>query len=515
MALVKLPQMQTDNVMSTLPMSMNASRARSRPNDSRNRRNRNLLSVEDTPIPILDYDLIKWINDIDGLKGRHVKNTSEDAHNMFMENYHRMFVKPTKKVGLPIHMERRIMYRSSQSSVTHKATGPTTEDRKTKKAVEQFPSHNIRDYLPLLHKQRKSEDPAAVKEENYRTLRKLLRKLPFERSAVDNDRIYSILKTFDFFKENIPANILKELCVVMISEQWKDTDFTVFGNNGLHMILKGTATPLTYPHFYTGDGSVIFRDPTPILHEDPQEILHSGEVFGTLKKVEGREASTRILSVVTCEPNCEFLVISASDYNRVIEQIKHREHTEKVNLLLSCGQYKLWPRQPLLKVANLIEWINYPPNTVLVSEGYKAPYIAFIKSGHCHVLRQVDVMQTLKNGKREKRTKQVVMGKLETSESFAELSILLDEPITCSIVTATSVELGIIKPESIKALDEVTIQLFKQSNTHTFGDLTKENIQDEYMEQEMKREWNEFKHGVVVDVINSKGIRPGYGKWAK
>jgi hypothetical protein len=45
------------------------------------------------------------------------------------------------------------------------------------------------------------------------------------------------------------------------------------------------------------------------------------------------------------------------------QQIKQREHTEKVNLLLSCGQYKLWPRQPLLQVAELIEWISYPPNT--------------------------------------------------------------------------------------------------------------------------------------------------------
>ena len=42
-----------------------------------------------------------------------------------------------------------------------------------------------------------------------------------------------------------------------------------------------------------------------------------------------------------------------------------------------------------------------------------------------------------------------------------------------------------------------------------------ENIQDEYMKQEMKREWNEFKHGVVVNVINYCGIRPGYGKWSK
>lgn len=46
-----------------------------------------------------------------------------------------------------------------------------------------------------------------------------------------------------------------------------------------------------------------------------------------------------------------------------LQQIKQREHTEKVNLLLSCGQYKLWPRQPLLQVAELIEWLDYPPNT--------------------------------------------------------------------------------------------------------------------------------------------------------
>jgi hypothetical protein len=37
---------------------------------------------------------------------------------------------------------------------------------------------------------------------------------------------------------------------------------------------------------------------------------------------------------------------------------------------------------------------------VIVSEGYKAPFIGFIKSGECHVLRQVDVLHTLRNGKK-------------------------------------------------------------------------------------------------------------------
>ena len=44
----------------------------------------------------------------------------------------------------------------------------------------------------------------------------------------------------------------------------------------------------------------------------------------------------------------------------------------------------------------------------------------------------------------------MVMGRLGPSESFAELSVLLDEHITCSVVSATEMTLGIIKPERIQ-----------------------------------------------------------------
>ena len=42
------------------------------------------------------------------------------------------------------------------------------------------------------------------------------------------------------------------------------------------------------------------------------------------------------------------------------------------------------------------------------------------------------------------------MGRLGPSESFAELSVLLNEQITCSVVTATDMTLGVIKPDRIK-----------------------------------------------------------------
>ncbi|KAL3858580.1 hypothetical protein ACJMK2_008854 [Sinanodonta woodiana] len=477
-----------------------------------------LPSLQETPT--IDYDKLKWLCGIEGLKGRNDKKSTDEAHMVFMDSYEDIFVKKPKKVGFPIHTEKRSeQHKTSLESFTHNATGKTSSVDKTV-AGKEYPidelTYDIRDYLPLLHKQRKSEDPDTIRAENIRTLRRLAKKLPFERTADDNDKMFNILQTFPFFKENIPENVLKELCVIAVLETWKDQSFTVFGNTGLHLILKGTVTPLTHPYLNKGtEEDQNLRTPTPLIINEPEEFLTVGDCFGTLQKVEGRDQSSKVYSVMTKDPHCEFLKIPSSRYAKVIEQIQQRENTEKINLLLSCGQYKLWPTQPLEKVASLIEWIKYPPNTVLVSEGYQAPFMGFIKVGYCHVLRMVEVMQALPNGKRERRSKQVVMGKLGPSDSFAELSVLLNEQITCSIVTETKVELGIIRPDRLQELDEVTIQLFKQSNTRTFGNLTKNNIQEEYVQQELKREWNEFKHSIVMDVINSRGIRPGYGKWAK
>lgn len=49
---------------------------------------------------------------------------------------------------------------------------------------------------------------------------------PFERSLPDIEKIFSILQTFDFFKDKIPPKVLRELCVVGVLEQWKEPGFT-------------------------------------------------------------------------------------------------------------------------------------------------------------------------------------------------------------------------------------------------------------------------------------------------
>ncbi|XP_013418178.1 cyclic nucleotide-binding domain-containing protein 1 [Lingula anatina] len=474
--------------------------------------------------PVLDYDFLRRLCKDPGLQNRHNPETTEEAHEHFMKNYHKMFIDPhahlkSKPPGELNTGERK--KKASHPSLISHATGgytgnvPAMKDFPQKSYPIDTITHNVGDYLPFLHKERKISDPKHVRKQGIKTLRRLTRKYPFERTTDENKVIFDILKKMPVITRQVPSErVLKELAVVVTIDIWKEPEFTVFGNTGLHLILKGSVSPLAIPYVRTESNVAAFnRVPTPTPFEE--DVLTVGEVFGTLVKVEGREPNSRLLTVKTLEPNCEFLRITTTDYKRVIEQIENRDQTEKTNVLSFCSSYKYWPRQPLLALANLIEWTSFQANTVLVSEGFNAPFIGFIRSGECHVLRQVDVKHTLPNGKQEQRTKQVVMGKLTESQSFGEISVLLDEPMTCSIVASTHLEMGIIDPTKLKELDEVTLQLLKQSNQRTFGNLTQEDIHEEYMQQELKREWNEYKHSIVVDAINTRGIRPGYGKWAK
>ncbi|XP_070576009.1 cyclic nucleotide-binding domain-containing protein 1-like [Ptychodera flava] len=477
---------------------------------------------QDTETALIDYERLKEINSLEGLRDKFNPQTSEEAHQHFMENYHKMFIKPKALPHVPKSKHELESYRSTSAvSTGHVSLGVCSKKHFSAEELTDRISHEIKDHMATLHRERDEVDPVVIQANRIKDLRRILRKKPFERTAAENELVFNHLKSFPELADQLTDKELKELSTVAQIDIWKDEDYTVFGNQGFHLILRGTVVPQSRPWLRSKDDRGIFRSPTPILTStsSTQDMkvpeLLVGDCFGTLQRVDGREPNSKILTVLTKQVPCEFLRISCSDYKRITEQIRIRETSEKVELIQSCPAYNLWPRQSLQKLAVLIDWITFPANTVLVSEGYKAPFIGFIKSGECHVLRQVEVMEKLPNGQQVKRKKQVVMGKLRNSESFGEISVLAHEPITCSIVTANNIEIGAITPARLQELDDTTRSLLQQSNTRTFGNLTNQAIHDEYVDQELKRQWNQFKHGVVIDVINSKGIRPGYGKWSK
>ncbi|XP_078690251.1 cyclic nucleotide-binding domain-containing protein 1-like [Branchiostoma floridae x Branchiostoma belcheri] len=472
----------------------------------------------ETAKELIDYEQLSWLTSIPGLSDKYSPESSADAHRTFMENYHRMFLKPTPLSALV--PSKTASARSSYSKGPEKSkhtslmsVGSLTSQKVGKLAPLQETSHDIRVHLSKLHREQRRENPQQQRQACIRTLRKILRKMPFERSAREHHTVYKGLQLFSTMSDQVSDEVLKEMATVAKLDVWRETGVPVFGNQGLHLVLKGSVRPQTLPYIKLLSQVAEFDCPTPIM-EDITPELGVGDCFGTLERVEGRESNSRILTVLTQEP-CEFLIIYGNDYKKVVEQLEHRDKSEKTQLVQACPVYQLWPRLAVGQLARIISWEQFDPNWVVVTEGSKAPFIAFIKSGECHVLREVEALHKLPNGQRVKKRKQVVVGRLKEFESFGEVSVLENVPFTCSVVTATPVTMGVITEEKLSELDDTTRQLLLQSAAPNFAHLSQDDIHDEYMSQEMKREWNEYKHGIVIESINALGIRPGYGKWKK
>ena len=58
--------------------------------------------------------------------------------------------------------------------------------------------------------------------------------------------------------------------------------------------------------------------------------------------------------------------------------------------------------------------------------------------------------------------KQVVMGRLKDAEAFGEISVLDVEAITCSIVTASDIKLGVITQERLQGMLTALVLAFFQ-----------------------------------------------------
>ncbi|MGH0166260.1 UNVERIFIED_CONTAM: hypothetical protein FKN15_002656 [Acipenser sinensis] len=133
---------------------------------------------------------------------------------------------------------------------------------------------------------------------------------------------------------------------------------------------------------------------------------------------------------------------------------------------------------------------------VLVKEGEVSPFAGYIKSGQSNILRDIGAFVKRPLGKLGIRVKHVIICKLIENESFGEVSILLNQPSTCTIVTETEVELGVILPSALQSLDSVTQALMLQTAQPTFEELTQEEINKKYLSQEKQKEWEHFKEEI-------------------
>ncbi|CAF0735528.1 unnamed protein product [Adineta ricciae] len=330
-------------------------------------------------------------------------------------------------------------------------------------------------------------------------LRQLIRKLQIQRTNAENDQIFQIMSQFPEFMALDPrAEILREAIELAHLEICYEANQPVLPTNGYFFILKGGITTLPP------------SSQLPPLSSPPSiQTLTIGQSFGSLIATPESKYKTW---VITTDERTEFLKINKDEFITVKKKFEQTEYLEKYSLVISCGEYKTWSKQTVDEFLHLIEWINYPPNTIIASEGFRCPFIAFLKVGECHVLRKVDVVKLEQNGTKGRQLRQVVMGKITAPDSFGEISVILQEAMTCTIVTATHCWLGIIRPEKVLELPDLTRQLILQIAKRTFGHLSQDDIHHEYVSQETRKEWTDFKNDMVEHIMSKKKPLFGRGK---
>ncbi|KAL9975123.1 hypothetical protein ACROYT_G012241 [Oculina patagonica] len=476
-------------------------------------------------LPDINYSGLQWLCGIEGLGERDRPSTSE-AHEFFLANYPKMFNRPrqqTLHLSLDSTQQRKLNYMDGQLLKAQETKIPHDKGLFPHwcKGFNPSISHNISDHLSKLHKHSViTMSPDGLLNMRIKAIKRVLRKQPFERKSKDNEALFKHLQYFPELADQVPNHVLKELCSVAQLDKCPEEEYTVFGHTGLHLILRGSVmseSSLAFSPVNT-DQDTEFASPASIPEEDElqtiKEKLSVGQCFGTLSKDEGREPNSGLPSVVSLEP-CEFLKISTSDYARVIQIIQAREEEQKLSLAKVCKLFNNWPLLSLKKIAGLIKWRKFPPGQVLVSEGERCEVIGFIKKGDCLLRRYIEVAHTFPNGKKEQRTKSVMIGRLSPGDSFGESTVIKGLPMPCSVITDTPVQIGTISTLDVHDLDEVTRSLLSQSYSAMDANLTEDEIQKKYIEQEKEKEWFRFKNKVVSNVLHHRGILPGYSKWSR
>ncbi|XP_036193394.1 cyclic nucleotide-binding domain-containing protein 1 [Myotis myotis] len=429
------------------------------------------------------------------------------AHNEIIKNYSKIFRQ--RKIRLP---------RLSQQKEQRKLSEYPEESQRQ----QSEDAHNIAIYIQQLL----GGHPCGPKnfEEKVEELLEILKKLPIHRTLHEHKTVWKMLKTVPDLTSQLTDDHLRILSKNVISETWIKGS-TVLGNDGFYVILKGLARAQTqlYKNLIEEEGFSATCIPqsfhSSAYSEDLQQpaarsgtLLRPWSTFGTLD-VTAQIQSDRTVSSVVTEEDCELLKISADNYAKFKSEKTKFENKQIMKLIRGCPYYEEWPTVSIHELVLRVKWKKFPRGHVIVESGNIIPFVAYINSGHCNIYRNVVGLVKLQPKRAKKVQKLVYMGQLHRQESFGELSALLRQPFTCTVVAGDEVEAAIIQGKDLRELDPVTQKLMLQTAKPTFGHITDEDVRYKYLQKELRKEWKSFKDKMVRDSLHYNGIVPGFGKW--
>ncbi|XP_060055257.1 cyclic nucleotide-binding domain-containing protein 1 isoform X2 [Erinaceus europaeus] len=460
-----------------------------------------MLSISNVPHPQLrsipslkvsktiDYGQLNILCHMRGLQ-YYRKSSVLSVHDAFMKQYPKVFLK-----------KKRVLPSLSKEEDERHATTDKKEESQPKQPGDE--SHNIAVHIKKVHGGYTLYGQKTMEEKIVEFLA-ILKKMPVHRTRREHVFVWKMLKTIPELTSQLNDEYLKTLSENLFSETWIKGS-TVDANDGLYVILKGQARlKIQRGKKVTEEGKLTTSSPQPenvhshIFSEDFENstisesdpILKMWSTFGVLEVTDQGESETKYSAIT--EEDCEIIKFSSANYTKIKLERSNLELKQKIKLIHKCPYYETWPTLSIYELVTLIKWKKFPADQVIVESGNIISFVAFIKSGYCKVYRNI-IGLVKAQSKIKKIQKSVYMGDLKENESFGEISILLQVPLTCTIIAGNDVEMAIIEEKDLNKLEPVTRQLMLQTAKRTYGHLKDEDVKNEYLRKEKQKEWKNFK----------------------
>ncbi|XP_036997278.2 cyclic nucleotide-binding domain-containing protein 1 [Artibeus jamaicensis] len=397
----------------------------------------------------IDYGQLNALCHMSGQQSRSALNILS-AHDKFIRQYPKIFLQ-----------EKNRLPKLSKQEGTRK---PSEETEETQPRQSDNDSHNIAIYVK---KARGGHTLYGSKniEEKLEEFLAILKKLPIHRTQREHNTVWKMLKTIPDLASQLTDDNLKTLSKNVISETWVKGS-TVVGNDGFYVILKGLARPRTqvYENLFEENGSASFipqRFHSLVSSDDLENtvlaemhmpvcdlMLRPWSTFGTLEVTAQVHSELKEYSVVA-EEDCEILKIPAKNYAKLKLEKTNLENKQIVKLIRKCPYYEEWPTLSIYELVLLVKWKRFPPGHVIVESGNIISFVAYISSGHCNIYKNIIGLLKLQSKKVKKIKKLVYMGQLKKQESFGEISVLLQDPFPCTVITGDKVEMAVIEDKDL------------------------------------------------------------------
>lgn len=265
----------------------------------------------------------------------------------------------------------------------------------------------------------------------------------------------------------------------------------------------------------------------PVTSEKKEELsleiagyLKSGQTFGELALLlKGQRKAT-----VVCATNTEVIRIDQDDFEQLLQKNSQAEWSTKTTYIKSHPIFSTWPANSICEVIEQSHVRKYSQNTVVLSDlCNSSEYIYFVISGSCKVAYEVQMCEEVLNtgfirvtlpldsdsGKLP-RTKRLIkkywhVGNLSPGEHFG----VGEGHKNTYVIADMKTQLLLVNALVFHKYDRGKLFETMKLNKRDSYPLQKEF----FFSYKKQREWSDYKHAVLEEVLRRKHERKSLSKW--